>query len=144
MKRQGMKAYIHYKGYLADNTEFDSNPKEEPFEFIIGTGSIMPGLEKALLDMEIGSEKTIALSSEEAYGEVNPEAIERFPVASLPNGYDLKEGMTIRLYSPRIENPAPAKVIKIEDGVVSLDFNHPLAGKDLTYWIKLVDLVDFA
>lgn len=143
MKRQGMKAVIHYKGFLPDGEEFECSQSEAPFEFIIGTGSVIPGLEKALLDMEIGSEKTVTITSDDAYGGINSEAIQRFALAALPNGNALKEGMIIKLYSPTIENPTPAKVTKIEDGVACLDFNHPLAGKDLTYWIELVDLISY-
>lgn len=126
-----------YKGSLSDGTVFD-DARGEPHEIITGRAQVMPLLEKNLLEMAVGEERTIDLSCKDAYGSYAEKNVERVPAYMIPNGESLQEGMMVNWRSPRNDKPIPVRIRSIVDHVVELDFNHPLAGKDLTYWIRVV------
>ncbi|MDR1358534.1 MAG: FKBP-type peptidyl-prolyl cis-trans isomerase [Coriobacteriales bacterium] len=126
-----------YRGSLPDGTVFDDS-EGEPHEIVTGRSQVMPVLEQNLLQMEPGEERTVELAAEDAYGAYNEKNVERVPVYMIPHGEDLKEGAMIHWTSPRNSKPLVVQIRSIVDQVAELDFNHPLAGKDLSYWVKLV------
>ncbi len=114
----------------------DSNKGQAPLEFIAGKGQIIPGLEKEVEKMEVGEEKTIVVPAAEAYGEYNPEMVQELPREQF-QGIELKKGMT--LYGQTPDGQTIAVVVKdFDDNKVVIDYNHPLAGEDLTFDVKLV------
>lgn len=127
-----------YKGSFPDGTVFDDGTAE-PHEITLGRRQVMEAIESALSTMKVGEEAVIELSAEAAYGPYDEDAVQRFPAYMVPNGNNLPVGKTIGWTSPRNSQPIPAKVSSIENGIVTLDFNHPLAGKDIVYWVKLVE-----
>lgn len=137
------RARINYKGSLADGTVFDDNETGEPLEIIIGGHSVMEPLDEALRDMAVGEERIVEIPAAQGYGEYDPDGIQKVQTSAIPRGEDLKAGMMIRWAFPKSAgNAVPARVLAADEWVVELDFNHPLAGKDLVYWIKLVELLD--
>lgn len=126
-----------YRGSLPDGQVFD-DCEGTPHDIVLGRGQVMKSLEEALSSMEVGDERTLSIAAEDAYGSYDEKALQSFPISSIPNGKDLPVGETIGWTSPRNNTPLPAKVVRVENQVATLDFNHPLAGKDLVYWIKLV------
>lgn len=142
MAKTGQIVRFLYKGTLADNGEVFDDCKGEPHEVIIGRRQVMKPLEDALALMEPGEERVIELAAADAYGEYDESALQHFPAYKVPNGENLPVGEYIGWTSPRNIEPIPAKVVSIENQVVTLDFNHPLAGKDLTYWVKVVEVLD--
>jgi FKBP-type peptidyl-prolyl cis-trans isomerase 2 len=126
-----------YKGSLSDGTVFDDSG-DEPHEIITGRAHVMPVLEKALLEMEVGEERTLGIAAKDAYGEYDEEGVQKVPLYKIPNGGNMPEGEMILWTSPRNNKPIPVKVARIVNQVAYLDFNHPLAGKDITYWVKVV------
>jgi peptidylprolyl isomerase len=133
---------INYKGCFSDGTVFYANENGDPIEIAVGGSSIPEALDKALADMKAGEERTIEVPK--AYGEYHPDAIQaNVPRFKIPNGDRLEEGMEVMWTSPvNPLNPVPAKVLHADEFTVDIDFNHPLAGKDLTYWVKLVEILD--
>lgn len=128
---------IEYEVKQAGTTNVvDSNKGGQPLEFIIGKGQIIPGLETALVGMDQGESGDIVVKSAEAYGDVNPEAIQTLPKDQF-EGVDLVEGMT--LYGQG-ENGQQTQVIvkSFDDKEVNVDFNHPLAGKDLMFSVTVL------
>ena len=115
----------------------DSNKGGAPLEFITGKGQIIPGLENALVGMNKDESADVLVKAAEAYGEHNPEAKQTLPREQF-EGIDLKEGMT--LYGQG-ENGETIQVVveKFDDSEVTIDFNHPLAGKDLMFSVKILD-----
>jgi len=114
----------------------DSNKGQAPLEFIAGKGQIIPGLEKEVENMEIGEEKTITIPAEEAYGEYNPEMLQELPRDQF-QGIELQKGMT--LYGQTPDGQTIAVTVKdFDDKNVTIDYNHPLAGEDLTFDVKVV------
>jgi len=114
----------------------DSNKGQAPLEFIAGKGQIIPGLEKEIEKMEVGEEKTITVPAKEAYGEYNPEMVEELPREQF-QGIELQKGMT--LYGQTPDGQTIAVIVKdFDDKKVVIDYNHPLAGEDLTFDVKVV------
>ncbi len=109
----------------------DSNKEDAPLEFVLGTGMIIPGLEKGLVGLNEGDEKQIEVPAEEAYGALNPEAIQMLPREQF-EGIDLEKGMM--LYGQGEDGQTTQVVVKdFTDTDVTIDFNHPMAGKDLVF-----------
>ena len=114
----------------------DSNKGAEPLEFIIGKGQIIPGLENALVGMAKGESGDIMVSAADAYGDVNPEAMQTLPIDQFA-GVDLVEGMT--LYGQGEDGQSVQVIVRsFDDKEVNVDFNHPLAGKDLMFSVTVL------
>ena len=113
----------------------DSNIGQKPLEFIMGKDQIIPGLEKALLGMEEGESGDIMVKAADAYGERNDEAVQVLPIDQFA-GVDLVEGMT--LYGQDESGQSTQVIVKsFDDKEATIDFNHPLAGKDLMFSVKV-------
>ncbi len=135
---KGKTVKMHYKGMLEDGTVFDTSEGKEPLEFVYGEGSIIPDLENQLEGMEEGEKKQITVKAENAYGEVDPAAIQQVPRSQLPNNIEPKVGMQLLAQT---ENASiPVTIIDVEDKTVTIDFNHPLAGKDLIFDVEIVSV----
>jgi len=131
---------VEYTGKFEDGQVFDSNKGREPLEFTLGEGKIIPGFEKAVVGMEVGEEKTVKIPPEEGYGEYIEGLVadverERFPE-------DLKLEVGRQLVIPQKNgNQLIVTITKVTDSKVTLDANHPLAGKTLIFDIKLKEIV---
>lgn len=135
---KGKKVKVEYEGTLEDGTVFDSSEKHgQPLEFEIGAGQIIPGFEKAVCDLEVGKECEIDIPADEAYGQENPELVKKVPKGQLPEGAEA--GATVMIKLPNGQQ-LPAKIIEIGDEELTLDLNHPLAGKKLHFKIKLLEV----
>jgi len=132
---------IEYEVKEAGTTEIvDSNKGSAPLEFITGIGQIIPGLENALVGMDINENGDILVKAEEAYGQFNPEAIQDVPKDQF-DGIELEEGMM--LYGQGEQGETIQVVVKsFNDEMVTIDYNHPLAGKDLMFTVSVLDVRD--
>lgn len=136
---EGTTVRVHYRGTLEDGSEFDSSEGRDPLEFTLGAGQVIPGFESAVSELAIGESTTVTLDAENAYGPHHPEAIQVVPVTAFTD--DPYEGAVVQLLGPNGERLA-ATIAKVEGDDVTLDFNHPLAGKGLTFEIELVEIVE--
>ena len=128
---------IEYEVKQAGTTDVvDSNKGSEPLEFIIGKGQIIPGLENALVGMSQGESGDIMVAAADAYGEVNPEAKQTLPIEQFA-GIDLVEGMNLFGQGENGQQ-VQVTVTSFDDKEVNIDFNHPLAGKDLMFSVSVV------
>ena len=116
----------------------ESNKGKEPLKYIHGQKQIIPGLEKELSGMKVGGEKHVQVKPEEAYGVVNPKAFQEVPKEKIPPD-GLKVGATLMAKSPQGQSQ-PVRVAEIKEKTVVLDLNHPLAGKTLTFDVKVLDI----
>ena len=139
MKAQkGHTVKVHYRGTLDTGEEFDSSFGGDPLEVRLGEGQLIAGFERNLMGMEPGEEKTFRLPPEEAYGSREEGLTMTVPKASLPaEGLAEGVGVRIRLQNGRI---ADGIIARIDGEAVTVDFNHPLAGKALTFAIKVVEV----
>ena len=142
MSNQGKKVKTHYRGTLDDGTQFDcSYDRNEPIEFTCMAGQMIPGFDPAVKDMAVGEKKTVKIPAADAYGEYNPQAVQEVPVSKVPNADQLPVGQTVYMQSGDGQI-FPVFVQSIEDGIVTFDMNHELAGKDLNFDIELVEVED--
>lgn len=141
MIQEGQFAAIHYTGSLDDGQAFDSSFGGQPFEFQVGSGSVIPGLDKAVIGMKVDDEKDVSVEPNEAYGEYDDSLIHSVPKDEMKANFEPAEGMAI---SVMLESGArvPAFIKEITDSDIIIDLNHPLAGKTLHFHIKIVDIND--
>ena len=137
--KKGDKVKIEYEGTLEDGTVFDSSKNHGPLEFEVGTGKVIPGFENAVIGMEIGKEKTVKIEPKDAYGDPNPKLIQQVPRDQLPKEQEPQVGMFLTL-TMQTNQQVPAKIMKVEKESITIDLNHPLAGKKLTFKIKLLEV----
>ena len=139
-KNVGKTCRAHYKGTFNDGTVFDSSyDRGEPIEFTCGYGMMIKGFDMAVANMEIGEIVNIHLTPDEAYGEVDPEAIFTLNISDLPGSEDLTVGQQAYLQD-YYGRPFPVKVVEKDDTKVTFDANHEMAGKELNFQIELVEV----
>lgn len=128
---------LHYKGTLSDGTVFDSSEGKEALDFVCGVGLIIPGLEEGIQGLTTGDKKTITIPSEKAYGPRMDEAMQEVPKDQFPSEIELQVGMQLAAQGP--QGAIPVVVTEILEDMVKVDFNHPLAGKDLTFDVEIIE-----
>jgi len=134
---QGDTVHLHYTGTLDDGTTFDSSEGRDPLVFQVGAGQIIPGLDTALPGMAEGEEKKVTVPCEEAYGPVNPGMLQQIPRDNVPENIPVEIGTRLQMKTPEGQ-AVPVVVTAADAETITLDANHPLAGKDLIFDIKLV------
>lgn len=138
--KKGNKIKVEYEGRFDDGTVFDSSKAHgNSLEFIAGIGQVVPGFDHAVIGMEKNQEKEFTLEPEEAYGERNEQLERAVPRNLLPKGQEPKTGM-ILLIGGSDGRQFPAKISKVSKESITVDLNHPLAGKRLTFKIKVIDI----
>ncbi len=136
--KKGDKIKVDYKGSFESGEVFDASEKHgKPLEFEVGAGMVVPGFDAAVIGMDVNEEKTVTLKPEEAYGPINDKAVQKVPADKFPK--EAKEGMMIGVPLPNGQQ-IPAKIVKIGEKEVTIDLNHPMAGKVLVFWIKIVSI----
>ncbi|NLV32527.1 MAG: peptidylprolyl isomerase [Acidobacteria bacterium] len=134
----GKKVSFHYT-LTVEEEVLQSSEGAEPLSYTHGSGQIIPGLAAGMEGMNEGEKKTILVSSENAYGPVNPEAFNEVPKSALPGDLEIEEGMMLQARSPEGQS-MPVRVAEIREDTVLMDMNHPLAGKDLKFDVKIVSV----
>ncbi len=137
--KKGDNVKIHYTGKLDDGTEFDSSIDRDPLQFMLGEGLLIPGFEEAVEGMSPGEKKTIRIPAEEAYGPYIKELVADFDKGLLPPEMSPQLGEELKI-EQEDGNIAMVRVIGLTDTTITLDANHPLAGKDLIFDISLVEI----
>jgi FKBP-type peptidyl-prolyl cis-trans isomerase 2 len=139
--KSGDTVNVNYRGLFEDGTVFDSNYETEPFEFTLGENMVVPGFEKAVLGMEVGDEKTVTVPPEEAFGQPQEGLAVTVPKSSLPETFEPQVGMMLQVRAKRSQSVSKVTITAVTGDTVTLDGNHPLAGKTLTYEIELIAIV---
>ncbi|MAF50647.1 MAG: peptidylprolyl isomerase [Nanoarchaeota archaeon] len=140
--KNGDKIKVEYEGKLEDGTVFDSSTHGDhshPLEFEVGAGKVIKGFDEAVVGMRVNEEKEFTIKSADAYGEPNDKAIQKLPRDKLPKDQEPKEGMMLTMQTADGKQ-ANAKIVKVEEKEITIDMNHPLAGKDLTFKIKVLEV----
>ena len=135
--KPGDTVRIHYTGTLADGSTFDSSEGRDPLEFTVGSAQIIPGLDKAMPGMAVGEKKVVEVPCDEAYGQPDPGAKQAVPRADIPAEIPLEIGTQLQVQTPQGQ-VMPVTVAEVTETEVTLDANHPLAGRDLTFAIEVV------
>ncbi|MFC1684659.1 peptidylprolyl isomerase [Pseudomonadota bacterium] len=136
--KNGDTVMVHYTGTLDDGTQFDSSVGGEPLEVTLGEGGVIPGFEQALEGMAVGDKKTVNIPVEEAYGEAHSELVQEIPRDQIPAEIELEIGVQLQAEGP--QGPFVVTVTDLAEETVTLDGNHPLAGKALNFDLELAEI----
>ena len=137
--KSGDTVRIHYTGTLDDGTQFDSSAGREPLEFVLGQGQVITGFDKAIEGMEAGDRKSVRIEADDAYGQHRSELVQEVPRSALPDEITPKEGMALQSKNPE-GRVTDLVVTTVTDESITVDANHPLAGKALSFDIELIDI----
>lgn len=137
--KSGDKVKIHYTGTLADGKVFDSSEGRNPLEFTLGKGEVIPGFEAAVIGMNAGESKSAQIPAEEAYGQHREELIMEVEKKQVPEDLNPEVGQSLQLKRGDGQE-ITVMITEVGEEYITLDANHPLAGKDLTFEIQLVEI----
>ncbi len=135
----GNKVRVHYTGRLDDGEIFDSSEGGTPLSFTLGSGQVIPGFESGVLGMSAGDTKTVRIPSADAYGEHRSDGVMRVPRGEFPPDMPLEVGSSVQGQQSSGQ-VVSFTIMAVDDEAVTLDANHPLAGKDLTFDLTLVSI----
>ena len=135
--KNGDVVRVHYTGRLKDGTEFDSSFNREPLEFTVGKAQVIPGFEKAVEGRKTGEKVTVSIPVEDAYGPVDPDLIFTVTRSQVPDNIPLETGTPLQLSSDR--GQMDVTITEVGPDEITLDANHPLAGKELVFDIEIID-----
>lgn len=133
----GDTVHVHYTGRLDDGTVFDSSEGRDPLAFTVGAGQVVPGFDEAVSGMQVGDEKTVRIAPGDGYGERRDDLVLDVPNEQLPDGLVPEVGMELGLRGQDGQT-MPVRVAAVGTDAITLDANHPLAGKTLTFDVTLV------
>ncbi len=137
--KKGDTAKVHYTGTLNDGTVFDSSRERDPLEFQVGAGQLIPGFDQAVDGMGVGETKSVKIPAEQAYGPHRNEMVIDVDKNQFPEGLNPEVGQQLQTQDNQGQ-PLVVTVTAIDGDKVTLDANHPLAGKDLNFEIELVEV----
>lgn len=130
---------VHYTGTLADGTVFDKSPADRPLLFVLGKEEVIEGFDQAVAGMYQGEEKTVVIEPDKAYGQANPDLIQQVDRKDLPADLELREGAQLEV--TREDGSKLLLMVRdLTNEAVTPDANHPLAGSELTFQIKLLEV----
>ena len=133
------KVKVHYTGKLANGEIFDSSLEREPLEFTVGAGQMIKGFDSAVDGMSISEKKTVEIPANEAYGPSNPDLIQEVPKSQLPEELKLEVGQNLVAQNPD-GGQTQVVIREVNEDSITIDANHQLAGKDLTFEIELMEI----
>jgi len=137
--KHGDMVKVHYTGRLENGMVFDSSKDRQPIEFTIGSGNVIPGFEKGIIGMEIGETKTITIPPEEGYGPRREELIVDVKRSDFPENITPAIGQQLQIRQPS-GNFISVTITDMNEDVVTLDANHPLAGSTLVFDVELIEI----
>lgn len=130
---------VHYTGTLTSGEVFDSSVEREPLAFTVGAGQMIKGFDDAVNGMEINEKKKVSIPAAEAYGERNDQLMQIVPKSDLPDDMDPQLGQTLVASGPDGQQ-SHVVIAEVTEETITVDANHPLAGKDLVFDIELVEI----
>jgi peptidylprolyl isomerase len=139
--KQGDTVRLHYMGKLQDGTVFDTSRERHPLQFTIGNGQVIAGFEQAVIGMKIGELKTARVPMDQAYGPHREDLVVTMDRSKLPPGLVPQVGQRLELTQVD-DQTSLVTVIGTTESTLTLDANHPLAGKELIFDIELVGIVE--
>lgn len=131
---------VHYTGKLEDGSVFDTSQQREPLEFKLGEGRLLPGFEQAVEGLEPGQKTEIEIAAEQGYGPRRDDAVVQIERSQLPPDLNPEIGQQLQMQQPNGQ-AVVVTVAETSEESITLDGNHPLAGKDLSFEIELVEIV---
>ena len=131
-------AAVHYTGTLDDGEIFDSSRERDPLHFLVGHDNMIPGFEEEMMGATVGEKRTFTLEPERAYGEHDSEGVQKLPRSAFPDEMPIEVGL--KLAAETESGPLPFTIRSVDGDEVTIDFNHDLAGKSLTFEVEVMEL----
>ena len=139
--KKGDSVKVHYRGTYDDGTVFDESKGRDPIEFVVGEGHVVPGFEQAVLGKEKGDEFDVKIQPKEGYGEIDPENRQEFQKSELSiEKYEVGMQLLFEHKHGDHSHQIPGEIVEVKADSVIIDFNHPLAGKVLNFWMKIEEI----
>ncbi|MBN1448913.1 MAG: peptidylprolyl isomerase [Bacteroidetes bacterium] len=139
--KNGDTVRVHYTGSLTDGTVFDSSREREPLSFQVGAGQVIAGFNDAVEGMNVGDTVQVTIEAKDAYGDYREDFVISVNPSDIPEEIDPEVGMELQLHQED-GGSIPVKVTAVSEEAVTLDANHPLAGKDLSFEIELMEIAE--
>lgn len=133
----GTQVTLHFAIKMDDGSVVDSTFDGAPATFSVGDGKLLPGFEEVLVGLDAGDEATFNIPPEKGFGQRNPGNIQKIPRASFADDMELEEGLMVS-FADAQNTELPGLIAEIGDKNVSVDFNHPLAGRDLQFEVRII------
>ncbi len=130
---------LHYRGTLSDGSVFDQSQPDRPLSFRAGRGQVIPGFDEAVLGMKVDEEKTVTIPAAEAYGHRNSQMVINVALSNFADDFEAKEGDDINIRN-EAGNVLRGVIVDTSPDSLLIDFNHPLAGEELTFDIKVIGI----
>ncbi|MBN1441421.1 MAG: peptidylprolyl isomerase [Planctomycetes bacterium] len=137
--KQGDAVILHYTGWLADGTEFDSSRGRDPLEFHVGRKQVIDGVDSAVLGMRVGETKRVEVPAAAAYGEYRDDLVGDVPRSEFPEGLQVEAGQRLQVTHGE-DQAGVITILEVTEQKVKVDMNHPLAGQDLVFELELVGI----
>ena len=135
----GVEVTLHFSLTLEDGTQVDSNFDSSPATFAIGDGNLLAGFEEALFGLKAGDEQKFVIPPEKGFGQHNPTNIQTIDRDEFPSDIELQEGLVLS-FADAQQSELPGVITAFNDDTVTVDFNHPLAGRNIEFAVKIVDV----
>jgi len=132
---------LHFSVILLDGTVLDSTKQKDPATFVVGDGNILPGFEQSIFGLKVGDKRSVVLEAEQAFGPYNEDNIQRMHRSRFNQDIALEPGVVIS-FADKSKAETPGVVKSVEGDEIVIDFNHPLAGRDLTFDVEIINIVD--
>lgn len=139
-KNCGRRAFVRYKGGVSGESPVDDRSMGDPVEVVLGAGNLPRGLDRAFSDMEVGEIRSVVVPPEDGFGLHDPRGVSAYPRVFIDGGSRLRKGDVFAWTNPVSGMAVPVKCVDADETSVVIDFNHPFAGKELTYRLELVSL----
>ena len=137
----GSEVVMHFSITLEDGTVADSTEGEEPLQFVMGDQTLIEGLELALYGLKVGDKQSLIIDPENAYGYPDPENIHAMQRDEFPEDMEIKKGVIIAFAMPD-EDEFPGTITEVDDKQVTVDFNHPIAGHEITFDVEILEIIN--
>jgi len=137
--KSGDTVKVHYTGKLDDGNVFDSSRERDPLELTLGSGQVIPGFDKGIEGMEVGESKTVEIATDDAYGPYRDDWLLEVDRSEFPDDMKPEVGQQLQMQQPNGQTVI-VSIAAITETHIKLDANHPLAGKDLTFEIELMEI----
>ncbi|PCJ39682.1 MAG: peptidylprolyl isomerase [Moraxellaceae bacterium] len=137
----GKRVTLHFSVILLDGTVLDSTKQKDPATFVVGDGNILPGFEQSIFGLKVGDKRSVVLEAEQAFGPYNEDNIQRMHRSRFNQDIALEPGVVIS-FADKSKAETPGVVKSVEGDEIVIDFNHPLAGRDLTFDVEIINIVD--
>ncbi len=134
---EGTQVTLHFSLTLKNGHVVDSNFEQEPAQFVVGDGNLLEGFEKAIMGLPVGAREVFTISSEDGFGQTNPNNVQTFKRDQFDSDLELEEGLILS-FADAQNDELPGVIESIDDEIVTVDFNHPLAGKEIDFEVEIL------